>query len=332
MSFYIRIFFLSFILLIYIYFKSIYFVNLRENNNKNIKKLKIFLKCFILTMLIFLVYKNIEVVFDYYKSSHESNEEFVIYEEKEEKENEFYKKVINLDYKNQNYKIPYIFEGFKHIEGEWNNGFVIEDESGNQYVWVPCSNIENNEVIKLDRYNFESPCFISKDECWNTDYEEFINSALENGGFYISRFEIGKENEKPVSKFGVEILKNITRIEAINIIDTMYKNTDINCEMINGYAYDTTLEWIKKNNKIELIVNNFSEENEIKTGRKKYNNIYDLTDNVMELTSENSYDTIILRGVLYDEYKKMNDRWSMRENESFFSVNGILAFRTILYK
>ena len=45
----------------------------------------------------------------------------------------------------------YIFEDFSYVEGEWNTGFVIEDKDKNQYVWVPCSNIENIDVPKLEK-------------------------------------------------------------------------------------------------------------------------------------------------------------------------------------
>ena len=58
-----------------------------------------------------------------------------------------------------NYKNPIIPEGFHTVETEtaswekqedgaikgWNNGLVIEDDKGNQFVWVPCT-VEDNVV------------------------------------------------------------------------------------------------------------------------------------------------------------------------------------------
>ena len=36
------------------------------------------------------------------------------------------------------YDEPYIPEGFTYTKGSWNTGYVITDELGNQFVWVPC--------------------------------------------------------------------------------------------------------------------------------------------------------------------------------------------------
>ena len=53
-----------------------------------------------------------------------------------------------------NYKNPIIPEGFHTASWEkqedgaikgWNNGLVIEDDKGNQFVWVPCT-VEDNVV------------------------------------------------------------------------------------------------------------------------------------------------------------------------------------------
>ena len=252
------------------------------------------------------------------------------------KENKFYKSAIETEYENQNYSNPYIPNGFKYVEGEWNSGFVIQDENGNQYVWIPCTNKEIEGVPLLSKKNFTQEPYISKDMCINENCENFIVSSLENGGFYVSRFEIGKENEKLVSKFGVNVCNNITKDEAETIIKNI--NVDIHCDLMNGYAYDTILSWILQNNKIELTRHNVNEK--IISGTKSYNNIYDFCDNTMELTSESNYGTVIIRGfhLMNEDSERYNfgvnnlDRFSITEEERTFSDGTTIGFRTIIYK
>ena len=216
-----------------------------------------------------------------------------------------YRTAINKQYEKNIYEKPYIPEGFSYVEGAWNTGFVIQDEMQNQYVWVPCTNEENHEITKLERKNFSKEPFISKDICINEGCEKFISSTLENGGFYISRYEIGKENNLPVSKAGVKIFGNITREEAKQVVSKMNKNVNLQCELINGYAYDTTLSWLKTTNDIK--VNEVDNKNDLKTGRFQYNNIYDFIDNILEITAESSYGTVIVRGFLFDMEESMGN-------------------------
>lgn len=304
-----------------------------------IRNKKIFIVIYVVVILLFLVvfmiYIYLKIIaikknINMYENSKINNEMFVIYDEMMEKENAFYENAINFDYQNQNSKIPYIPEGFEYLEGEWNNGYVIKDESGNEYVWVPCTNKEDDEILKLEKNNFENPAYISKDICVDEEYEEFIISALENGGFYISRYEIGNEDNKPVSKYGAEVWTDLTRSEAIEIIDTMYEN--VNCKLINGYAYDTTLSWIKNNNEITIDKIDISKDEKIYSGRNNYNNIYDFIDNIMEFTLETSYENVVIRGFSYKSANEKSSRYTIFENETFFDEVSLIGFRTIIYK
>ena len=269
---------------------------------------------------------------------------FAEYDKKISDENKFYKDVINKNYTNQKYDEPYIPEGFSYVEGAWDNGFVIQDERKNQFVWVPCTNIEDVNVEKLQRYNFSKQVLISKDLCNNNSYEEFLISALENGGFYISRFEIGNENNMPVSKKDMEIWKNVTRDEAEKIVDKMYDN--INCKLVNGYAYDTTLSWLMNTNDFNINILDINQKENTTTGKVAYNNIFDFSDNVMELTVETNYSNVIIRGFPYELNSKDKDiilekigedignfdRFSIAENENNFTITTLLAFRCVIYK
>lgn len=321
--------------LVIFYIKNFNMIEKKCKNNK-ILKYFIYVIIFICSVYIFYKsYKNINSILNYidvYNFSKEKNQMFEICDQKIKEENKFYNSVQNLEYNNQDSKSPYIPDGFEYVEGTWDSGYVIQDMNENQYVWVPCTNIKNDEIVILEKRNFENPAFISKDTCFDEEYESFLISTFENGGFYISRYEIGNDNGIPVSKSNVLVWNNVTQNEAINILKNMYDSSSINCELINGYAYDTTLYWIKLNNEIEPYVIDFSKKDMEYTGRKKYNNIFDITDNVIELTLENSYETVIVRGFSSREELKNSNRYSIGEEESFYDENSILGFRSIIYK
>lgn len=313
------------------------------NYNKDKKSIKITVYLVIIFSILMLailviiyVKESIENVQKYIFSieNDKNNEE---YDQRIIEENNFYKAAMEKEYIGQASKNPYIPENFSYMNGEWDTGFVIQDANENQYVWVPCTNKENDEITLLQRKNFTNEPFIAKEICNNENYENFINSALENGGFYISRFEIGEEDGNIVSKNGVEVLTNLNKEEAKKMINEF--NYDINCELINGYAYDTTQEWILKTNKVELGYNNVNEK--IISGKKSYNNIYDFFDNTLEITTEKNYGTVIIRGVFLKNFTMNNntdisidnfDRISILENEKFFSDGSTIGLRTIIYK
>lgn len=314
-------------------------------------KLKKYLKIlFVIILIIFMFIfikklNSIKININWYSNSKTNDEINLKYDNMIIKENNFYNQLISKEYESQNPNNPYIPQNFKYVEGEWNNGFVIEDENKNQYVWVPCTNKDNSEIPKLQRTNYSENAFISKDICANLNYEKFIESALENGGFYISRFEIGKENNLPVSKPNVEIYSKLNQQQAMEVVANMYNN--LNCELINGYAYDTTLNWIISKNDIEIDIVDVKNGEKPYSGRKKYNNIYDFFDNTMEITQENSYDTVIIRGFPFKENSEIeniandkgyilieqNGRFSILKDRNYYSVESTtLGFRAVLYK
>lgn len=273
-----------------------------------------------------------------YKRNKEVVEKFEIEDKKMEDEESYYLEMMSKQYENQNYNTPYIPEGFSYVEGEYNTGYVIGDENGNEYVWVPCTNEDIEGIVKLERKNFVSRAFITKETCYNKEYREFIKSALENGGFYISRYEIGKENNMPVSKKDVEVWTNISRQEAMDIVETMYQDAPVHCELMNGYAYDTTLEWIKNTNELEYDVIETEENPIIYSGRNEYNHICDFADNILEITSETYYSTVIVRGFSASEEKLDNvrfcdeSRYSVLKEDTTLSLTDLLSFRVVLYQ
>lgn len=254
----------------------------------------------------------------------------------QQEESEYYKKAIEADYKNQKYDEPYIPKGFEYVEGTWNTGYVIQDENENQYVWIPCTNKDIAEVTKLARRNFVNNAYMSKDLCYDPECEDFIRSALENGGYYIARFEIGQEDNKAVSKKNTKIWTYINKEEAKEVIK-QFDNSGIRISLMNSYSYDTAFEWIiNTNEEVTYGIIKSDQDNNRYTGNKEYNNIYDLFDTTYEMTTEiYSEHRVISRGPsgIYNDImneeniKRLDNRgsilWEKADN---------LAFRTILYK
>lgn len=274
-------------------------------------------------------------------SENNSNKNIIEIDEMIEDEINKYNELISKEYEKQNSMNPYIPNGFQYVDGEWNSGFVIQDDDKNQYVWVPCTNKDNDSIVKLQRINTTFDAFINYNDCNNLKYEDFIESALTYGGFYVSRYELGEKEGKIFSQKDIPIIKDITREKAIELIDSI-NYSDLKCEMINGYAYDTIYQWLNCkeniNNRDETLNSSL-----IVSGRNVKKNIYDFEDNVLEYTMENLYDTVIIRGIVNsnnvdytnDSFSKQS-RYCILKNEynyGILNVNSIsIALRTILYK
>lgn len=281
-------------------------------------------------------FKSFEKSFNQKK---ESNEEFNKDDKVIEDEINRYDELMSKEYEQQNSMNPYIPIGFEYVEGEWNSGFVIQDNDKNQYVWVPCTNKNNENIEKLQRMNTTLDPFIDYNDCNNLEYEYFIESALTYGGFYVSRYELGEKEGKIISQKNNPILKDITRGKAIELINSINYN-DVKCKMINGYAYDTIYNWLDcgRNNSNIIMFSS-----QILSGRNEVKNIYDFEDNVLEYTMENLYNTVIIRGCVdskdteytNDLFSKQS-RYCILENECNYgvlNVNSIsIAVRTVLYK
>ena len=261
-------------------------------------------------------------------------------ESKIAEENNFYEKQMQKTYNTNSYKTPYIPDGYKHVEGEYNTGFVIEDETGNQYVWIPCSNTDTQDSAILRKSNFGDDTLFDYKECYDKTYKDFIISTLENGGFYISRYEIGKEGEVPVSKPNVPVWNNTTFNQAESIVASINNKSDNNIciEVINGFGWDTAYEWVTNNNNdIQTTYFENDEKENIITGRNAYNNIYDLTDNIIEVTQERNNDRVIYKGKI--NANEENEEYFREYRYTAFDEDSILTFdskytaiRTVLYK
>ena len=141
------------------------------------------------------------------------------------------------DNSNYDYKNPTIPEGFKSVETEfaswkldekgnpigWNKGLVIEDDIGNQFVWIPVKDVDN--ISRKDGFyageeqNYVNSCKEADDKNSTVESEELYRSIKKYKGFYIARYEAGIEDQlkkhiqdgtiKPISKQNVYVWNNI---------------------------------------------------------------------------------------------------------------------------
>ncbi len=161
-------------------------------------------------------------------------------------------------YKVSTYNNPIIPDGFKKVETEnaswelddngeikgWNNGLVIEDEIGNQFVWVPIS----------DKYNDE-------DYIISEDIEEI--QLFKYGGFYVSRFEAGvpenlqstlsgissETNDiigKPVSKKNIIPWNYISYQNANESAKLMYNTEKVKSSLMSLKESTIIVNWLEK--------------------------------------------------------------------------------------
>lgn len=226
-----------------------------------------------------------------------------------------------------NYANPPIPEGYKHVCGEWNNGFVIERCSdGSQFVWIPVGSLYSNGTIdgkhfseKFGRRNYMHNKFSYDrfNEDLNSELLKQLESVKKYGGFYISRYNISKSLAgKPQSVKGVMPWVHIDFDDAKKIASTIEDNEAVKSHLTFGAEYDSVLEWFIKTEVKTLAEiakdstewGNYSDtENSprkvVETGSREEwcaNNIYDFAGNVDEWTQERKESSFrVIRGGNY---------------------------------
>ena len=129
--------------------------------------------------------------------------------------------------------------------------------------------------------------------------EEFISTTLANGGYYIARFEASGTASKITSKYNQTVLGNITQPNAAKAAREMYGEIKENnklvyaSDLVNSYAWDTAIIFIQTYS-TETDASSYASQNKstsfANTGinNDKYCNIYDMSGNASEWTTESS--------------------------------------------
>ena len=247
-----------------------------------------------------------------------------------------------------------------------NKGLVISDSRGNEYVWISCTvdsssnklqykrtewgvekdGTDNSRAIKDELTLKDIDVTYSKTDTDNGINEEIskeivaqINAEKESikkyGGYYIGRYEVGKDNKTAVIKAEQEPYINIKWSKAYELAKGIGGGEGATTYLCSSYSWDTAINFIQnttgKNYATSIIGFNGnwkSQEVKDSSGKviKPVNtaqrlntglttalcNIYDMGGNVGEFTTElnpGTSETVVLRGGTYDNNCPAGYRW-----------------------
>ena len=210
------------------------------------------------------------------------------------------------------------------------DGIVIEDEEGNQFVWIPVGDIKNKDgsttTITLGRYTFDrtngTPTLQQNADNYtqivtvfdveeNYYYQEltsnsgntaaknlgdFITKTKANGGYYLGRYEASKGSDNRVKSQADKVAwVDITQPNAATAAREMYSSSYVESDLINSYSWDSAIVFIQNYSGNTNYANknsvNQAASNTGKAGDKVCN-IHDMASNYWEWSTEHSTFTL----------------------------------------
>ena len=247
-----------------------------------------------------------------------------------------------------------------------NKGLVISDSRGNEYVWISCTvnsssnklqykrtewgvekdGTDNSRAIKDELTLKDIDVTYSKTDTDNGINEEIskeivaqINAEKESikkyGGYYIGRYEVGKDNKTAVIKAEQEPYANIKWSKAYELAKGIGGGEGATTYLCSSYSWDTAINFIQnttgKNYATSIIgFNGNWKGQEVKDSSGKVIkpvntaqrlntglttalcNIYDMGGNVGEFTTElnpGTSETVVLRGGVNHSIGPAGYRW-----------------------
>ena len=239
-----------------------------------------------------------------------------------------------------------------------NKAVVGTDLLGNQYVWIPCTTDNTSSDLQYTRTEWgveadgDDNSRAIKDELTLTDAsvtysdadtanginadvsKEIVaqikaekTSVAKYGGYYIGRYEVGKNGDTAVVKYDQTPYAEITWSTAYGLAKKIITNSEVNSYLCSSYAWDTAVNFIQNNStaknyatSIEGFNGNWNPQEvkdpsgnvikpagtsqQLNTGlTTQFCNIFDMGGNEVEFTTElnpGTSETVVLRGGDYN--------------------------------
>ena len=266
-----------------------------------------------------------------------------------------------------------------------NKAVVGTDLLGNQYVWIPCTTDSTSSKLQYARTEWgveadgDDNSRAIKDELTltdasvtysNADTANGINadvskeivaqikaekaSVAQYGGYYIGRYEVGKNSDTAVVKYNQTPYASITWSTAYGLAKKIITNSEVNSYLCSSYAWDTAVNFIQNNStaknyatSIEGFNGNWNPQavkdpsgnvikpagtsQQLNTGlTTQFCNIFDMGGNEAEFTTElnpGTSETVVLRGGSYYNNYPAGYRW-----DSTSGIAGVnYGFRATLF-
>ena len=277
----------------------------------------------------------------------------------------------------------------KNDKNKYRNQKVVgTDLLGNQYVWIPCTTDSSSSDLQYARTEWgvevdgADNSRAIKDELTLTDssvtYSDAdtangINadvskeivaqikaekaSVAQYGGYYIGRYEVGRNSDTAVVKYNQTPYASITWSTAYGLAKKIITNSEATSYLCSSYAWDTAVNFIQNNStaknyatSIEGFNGNWNPQavkdpsgnvikpagtsQQLNTGlTTQFCNIFDMGGNEAEFTTElnpGTSETVVLRGGNYDfngTYRPAGYRW---DNGSGYA-DVVYGFRATLF-
>ena len=266
-----------------------------------------------------------------------------------------------------------------------NKAVVGTDLLGNQYVWIPCTTdstssklqyartewgvevdgADNSRAIKDELTLTDSSVTYSDADTANginADVSKEIvaqikaekTSVAKYGGYYIGRYEVGKNGDTAVVKYNQTPYASITWSTAYGLAKQIITNSEATSYLCSSYAWDTAVNFIQNNStaknyatSIEGFNGNWNPQEvkdpsgnvikpagtsqQLNTGlTTQFCNIFDMGGNEAEFTTElnpGTSETVVLRGGGYYNFSPAGYRYDSASGYSFT----VFGFRATLF-
>lgn len=266
-----------------------------------------------------------------------------------------------------------------------NKAVVGTDLLGNQYVWIPCTTDSTSSKLQYARTEWgvekdgDDNSRAIKDELTLTDAsvtysdadtanginadvsKEIVaqikaekTSVAKYGGYYIGRYEVGKNGDTAVVKYNQTPYASITWSTAYGLAKKIITNSEATSYLCSSYAWDTAVNFIQNNStaknyatSIEGFNGNWNPQavkdpsgnvikpagtsQQLNTGlTTQFCNIFDMGGNEAEFTTElnpGTSETVVRRGGVYSDHSPAGYRWDY--GSGYASLNH--GFRATLF-